>query len=243
MTAGASAREVDVPDDGYGPDPGAEPTRRSIAREYRHRRARREPFRATVYLGVLVALGALVVYFAENVGPGPIGPALTGNNSTSAGGTGGPTKTITVTFGTTAQRTVTCGDGQTFPAEFVPWQGSSQGLSTSQVFFELVELIDGDIDGGPGPVPSVTGSLVCAGAPPHTYDAWYVVLQNPVGANIAYFTYSAGWVMLEPHQLSVPIQNDSTLVFLSDPNVSGLSFGLCVLGDVGPASLDDCASL
>lgn len=218
------------------------PTERpySAAREYRRARARRRgPYEFAVGFLVLVGVIVSVVYYATNLPS--TSPALSASTS-SRGGAGGIPQYIL--FGPPSLRNVTCGDGRNFEAEVVPWVAARISIQTDDIFLELTELIDGDIDGGPTPTPAVTASSVCAGAPPHVSPSWYIVLQSPAGVNLAWYSYSQGWVVLGSSTVtSIPIANDSSLVLLSVPSVWGLSFGMCALGDVGSADIDSCAPL
>jgi hypothetical protein len=203
--------------------PGSATAFRRALRRTARRRA------AAIGIAVVVAAAALAVL----TGPG---------GHFGAGGAAAPPSGALV-LGTPIPATTTCTNGESAPMEAVPWVGADPPLTTANITLELVELIDGDVDGGPTPAPSVTVASVC-GAPWVTgWASWYAVLQNPAGANVAYFSYSQGWVDLAAPGQPLPIGNGSTLVLISDPSFANLSFGLCVLGIVGGPSLDVCAQL
>lgn len=171
-------------------------------------------------------------------------PGASWSGSEGVGGTTGPPSgNLTINFGTAISASTPCADGRTITVEDVPWMSASPALSTGEVVFELVELIDGDIDGGPTPAPGVTPSYVC-GAPLATpWASWYLVLQGPAGLNLGYYSYSQGWVDLGSPGSAVPIADGSTLIFVSSQSFAGLSFGLCAVGVVGGPLINVCAPL
>lgn len=186
---------------------------------------------ALLFLGVV----NFVAYYALNA-PGP----------TSGGGSvnsapGGPTDSVTL--GTPSLHSAVCGNGATVTTESVTWVGADVTPTTGQVYLEVVELLDGDVDGGSAPVPTVTNSSVCGGSPLAVNPSWYVVLQAPAGANIASYSYPTGWVILDPASGTPPISNGSTLVLVSDPPLAGTSFALCAMGGIDGLSIDACAQL
>lgn len=160
---------------------------------------------------------------------------------------GGPpppsTGGITVDLGGPILATATCADGETTSMEAVPWLSASPALSTAVIYLEVVELVDGDIDGGPTPYPTVTTDSLC-GAPLATpWVSWYAVLQDPAGANVAFYSYSQGWVDLGHSAQPTPIANGSALVLVSDPSFASRSFGFCVVGGPGATALRVCTPL
>jgi hypothetical protein len=215
----------------------------SVARAYRRRRDReRRPFRlATATLLVLSVVSLGLYYGMGGFSGGNLSSQATGNDS--AGGPGTEIALPFVTFGTPVVHNATCGDGRAFPVETVPWTSSNVPISTQGIFLELIESIDGDVDGGPAPAPSVSLSDVCSSAPPNTFPSWYAVLQGPSGQNSAYYSYNQGWVMLDPSVSTITIANDSALVFVQLPLPAGLSFELCVLSIVHAPPIDDCVLL
>ncbi len=217
----------------------AEPVRPARASEFRVRSYRRDQRRRTV-LGVLLVVGivALGLFFAP-------GASLSGSQGASSGGSSpsGPSGSVTVNLGPATVATTTCSDGKTTTTEGVPWVSSSAPVSTSEIALELQELIDGDIDGGPTAYPSVSASYLCGAPVQSAWTSWYAVLQNPAGANIAFFSYSQGWVNLNQPGVGITIADGSTLFVLSDPSYAGLSFALCVLGDVGAPTINVCGEL
>jgi hypothetical protein len=209
-----------------------------MAREYRQRRDRREaPYRMMFAALIVLALVNFTAYYGVHAG-----------NSGGSGGSpfglpssGGPSDNVTL--GTPTVRNTTCGDGQNMTTESVPWVSATVVPSTGDVFLEIVELLDGDVDGGPEPAPTVTATSVCASAPLTVAPSWYAVLQAPVGANVAVFSYSTNWIILDHSAATVPIYDGSTLVVVADPQLSGASFELCALGGPGGLSISVCAEL
>lgn len=185
-------------------------------------------------LGTLIVLALVTFYVA-------FGPAGRVGAGTGASSTSTSTGSVVVDFGAPIVATATCLNGQSTSVEAVPWLGSSAPLSTANISVELVELIDGDVDGGPIAPPSVTPNYVCGQAFESAWAAWYVVLANPSGENLAYYSYSTGWVNLAG--VTVPIENGSSLTLVSDPSFAGLSFALCVIGHVGGPTIDSCDQL
>jgi hypothetical protein len=214
----------------------------SLSGKYRRERAqRRRPSQVLVRLLILLAVIGLSFYY------GPTVFASFANPPDGAGGNapGSGTASVdpSISFGTPTVYNVTCGDGVILPVESVPWVGSNVPLATSQIYLELVELIDGDIDGAPAPPPAVTSTSVCAGAVPNTFPAWYAVLQAPGATNLGYFAYSQGWHFLNSSATSVAIANGSALVFVQRPLPDHLSFALCVTNDLNTPPFYDCAHL
>ena len=93
------------------------------------------------------------------------------------------------------------------------------------------------------PYPNITGNYLCGTTFQTAWAAWYVVLENPAGTNLAFFSYSQGWVNIAQAGQGVPITNGSSLTLVSDPSFAGLSFALCVLGDVEGSTINACAQL
>jgi hypothetical protein len=220
-----------------GPPPvhtSSGPPRGPSAEEYHrvrdHRRRTRGRISGSLLLVTIVVLG---LYY----GPGALThPGGSSNASTQA-------ILPVATLGNTTTFNTTCGNGALYPVDSVPWVSSNVPMSTATFHLEEVELIDGDVDGGPEPTPVINATAVCAGAPPSVSPTWYTVLQSPSGSNLAYYTYTAGWVFLSPSVTQMVVANGSTLVLVADPFVGGLSFGLCVIGEVPGATYDDCDQL
>jgi hypothetical protein len=210
----------------------------SLAGEYRRRRDRRErPRRRALFAAVVVGPVILAVYYGVHA-PGP--GALAAENPSL------PLPHVyldSVTLGTPAVQNVTCGDGATVKTELVPWVNASVEPTTHQVFLEITELLDGDVDGGSAPNPTVTSSSVCAGAAPTVTPSWYVVLRSPNGTNVAVFSYSSNWVILNQASSELGIANGSSLILVANPSLAGLTFGLCALGVTEYLSLWTCAQL
>jgi hypothetical protein len=167
------------------------------------------------------------------------------NESSSEGNpSNAPSSNIdSVYFGLTSVYATKCGDGANVTTESVAWLNATVAPSTRQVFLEVVELLDGDIDGGPAPAPMVTFSSVCADSPPATSPSWYVVLEAPDGGNVAYFSYSTGWEILDHVNGAAPISNGSRLIVVANPLLTDRSFDLCTTGIVGTETLRACAEL
>ncbi len=220
-------------DDGAEGGPERTPRSAGSFRSSRRRRTRRNA-------AVAVALVALsLLGFTLLVGPdGRLGPG-----SGPAGG-GSSSGNLTIDLGAPVVATTTCADGESTPLEAVPWLSASPSVTTDEVGFQLVELIDGDVDGGALPVPSVTATSLC-GAPLVTpWVAWYVVLESPTGADLADFTYSHGWIDVDGVSGAQTIPNGSQIDLLSDPaSFAHLSFGLCVVGNLGAPTVNVCAQL
>jgi hypothetical protein len=217
--------------------PSPETPTPSPAREYRRRRDRnRDLIRLTVYPLLVLGLLNFGGYFAENTsGPGspeaPVSPPPVASVAAD-----------NVSFGSPSLHTTTCGDGRNTTVEWVPWVSARTPPVTSQLFMEVVEQLDGDIDGGSEPVPAVTPSSVCAEAPLTTTPSWYVVLRAPSGDNVAVFSYTSSWIILD-HSANVRIANGSTFLLVADPQLSGTSMSLCASGDVGALSIQGCVDL
>jgi hypothetical protein len=240
----AGSLELVVPDEARHPVPDFAPpaeSRRSSASEYRLRRERRErPFRLAVPLLVVITVVILTVYYYQGAGT----PGSTSNSGGGApAGPGASNELPSVTFGVPIVHNTTCGDGQVFAVETVPWISTNVPLSTATFYLALVETIDGDRDGGPAPAPLINASSMCTGGPPASFPTWYAVLQNPSGANIGYYAYTQGWVMLDPSVTSVVVANGSALVLAELPLPNGLSFALCVYSNIGAPYVSDCAGL
>ena len=211
----------------------------SPAREYRRQREQvRGPYRLTIGSLVVFALFNFVLFYGPYIAAGgPEGPPESG--PTAAPGV----SSTSIDLGTPVVGNATCGGNTTFPIETVPWVGSSPPVSTREVYLEVQELVDGDIVGGPSPPPSVTVASLCAAGPPTATATWYVVLQNPSGGNVGYFSYSSGWVVLGHPGADYRISNGSALILLSVPPLAGLSFGLCIFGDLASAPVQACDQL
>lgn len=216
-----------------------EPSQRSLASDFRRQRDRRDRRRDTV-AGALLVIGlvALGAFFAPGASlNGSQGPSSGGSSSSAASGS------ISLTLGPAIVATTTCSDGESTTMEVVPWVSASAPVSTNEITLEIHELIDGDIDGGPTAYPSVSPSYVCGAPLQSAWTSWYVVLQNPAGINIGFFSYSQSWVNLNQPGVGITIANGSTLALLSDPSYAGVSFALCVLGDIGAPTINECGEL
>lgn len=220
-------------------DLSAGPSRHPLAGDFRRQRNRRDR-RARTVVGVLLVAGlvTLAVFFGPGASPyGSQGPSNGGSSSS------GPSGSVSVTLGPVIVATTTCADGESTTMEILPWVSASAPVSTNEIMLEIHELIDGDIDGGPTAYPSVSASYVCGAPLQSAWTSWYAVLQNPAGINVAFFSYSQGWVNLNQPGVGITIENGSTLAVLSDPSYAGVSFALCVLGDVGAPTINECGEL
>lgn len=223
--------------DPEGPDPS--PISFPIAEAYRRRRARRNaPRRLTVSAVLGLGFLTLIGYY----GNAALSAANLPGVGTLLGPAEGPLPPV-VTLGTPVVHNTTCGDGRTIRTESVPWTRSDPPVSTDSIYLVVEELLDGDVDGGPAPAPVVSPTSVCPGAPPTVAPSWYVVLQDPTGANIAYFTYAQGWTFLDNATTSISVLNGSSLEVVAVPFLGGTSYGLCVFGDLNTAPYDVCDQL
>lgn len=222
-----------------GVSPLAEPSRQSLAGDFRRQRDGRGRRHRTV-LGVLFVAGLLALGFFFVPGA-----SLNGSQGRSGGGSSSsaPSGSVSVVLGPAVVATTTCSDGKSATVEGVPWVSASAPVSTNQITLEIQELIDGDIDGGPTAYPSVSASYVCGAPLVSAWTSWYAVLQNPGGVNIAFFSYSQSWVNLNQPGAGITIANGSTLFVVSDPSYAGVSFALCALGDAGAPTISVCGQL
>lgn len=170
---------------------------------------------ATVIVALLV-VGAYLVLLP----PTPAGRS----------GTHSPLSGFSVELGNASLGVVTCGSGTAVVAERVPWINATTPVSTAQIVMLVVD-VDGDVLSDTGPSPNVTSSNSCAGAPPAPRPqagvgndfSWYVVLSDPAGANVAFFTISQGWVLLAAGPSSpLTVANGSALTLICTPSVSRL---------------------
>ncbi len=195
------------------PESGAEGATSRFRKDKRRRRVR-----WTVAAGVVV----LMVIAAYLVVIPPTSPSRSSPGSPFAG--------VAVHLGNSSLDVVTCGTGTSVIAERVPWISATTRVTTAQIVM-LVSDVDGDILSDTGPSPNVTSSNSCAGAPPEPRPlagvgndfSWYVVLSNPNGTNVAFFTITQGWVLV-PAGPSTPltVANGSALTLFCTPSVSRL---------------------
>ena len=179
---------------------------------------RRRRVRWTIAVGgvVLIVIAAYIVFIP------PISPSRSSPGSPFAG--------VDVHLGNSSLDVVTCGTGTSVIGERVPWIYATTRVTTAQIVM-LVSDVDGDILSDTGPAPDVTASNSCAGAPPEPRPlagvgndfSWYVVLSNPNGTNVAFFTITQGWVLV-PSGPSTPltVANGSALTLFCTPSVSRL---------------------
>lgn len=217
-------REQDLEDD--LPPPGAsrleahrsEGETDGSARRYRRGRRRQHRRR----YGIVVGVAALVVVAYVVVVPGlrPVpGPSSS------------PLAATVVHLGPVQLGVVPCATGPAAIVEQVPWINATATLTTEEIV-----LVVGDVDNdglwSAGTSPAVSPGSVCAGAlPTPNWTAasgvnvgfdWYVVLSDPNGTNVAYYTLEQGWLPVGAGPWPAPIPNGSTLAFVCNPSVSRL---------------------
>lgn len=197
---------------------------------YRQERSRSQA--AMRYTALLVVALALIVGAAllwTPLHPAPPQPTK------SKGGGSGPSGTVTITLGKPTLANVTCGNGASVELETVPWVRATSTLTTGDLVMEIRELADGDVVGGPTTPPDVTGTNDCAGSPPSGGLAWYAVLANPAGTNIATFSYSQSWSPVGGAPPSPTVAAGSSITLLVVPSVANHGYGLFVYGSInGP---------
>ena len=203
------------------------------AAAYRSRLARRAGRRwlvVSLAVGVAAAAGIAFVLYHPSAAPGTTssGPGSGGSGGTGGGGSGG---SISIALGSPAVATVACGSGGNASSEAIAWRSSSTPITLADLNLYVVEIGDGDILRATASAPEVTPTDPCAGSAPSPAYAWYAVLSDPTGANVAYFTLSVGWVPLggPPAQA---IAAGSTITVLIDPSVADTGYGLEVQGFV-----------
>lgn len=209
--------------------PGAGPTD-SRAAAFRRKRAERgtawkDRIQVIVMAGVL-AIGVFVVVTARTGSP------VAGNDFLPPPPPP-PGPTIVVNFGTPSQSNLTCGDGGGAFAEHIPWLNSTQPVTVEDIAVHVVELGDGDYVPDPNSAPNVTTSNLCAGPTPNPSTRWYAVLSGPTGTNLFTFTEGQAWVPVAQEPVTAQIENGSSLVVITNPDLAGKGFGLHVLGFAG----------
>jgi hypothetical protein len=206
-------------------DPDGAPL--SGARLYRYERAKsRVTVRTLAIVAVVVALLAGGVFLWSPLNPSN-SPTMLSPGRT---GGGGGTATIDVQFGTPTKEALTCGNGDTVSAEKILWKGASAPITTADVILVILELADGDVIGTSQGASDVTSSNDCAGAPPAGNHAWYAVLTNPSGTNVAVFDYASSWTAVGGEPPSVSIAAGSTLTVVIVPGVAGQGYGIEAVG-------------
>jgi len=216
-----------------GPEP---PSHRANAdgpaASFRTGRGRSVARRRRVAGGIAAALiAATVVFLVLHSQPAPA-PTATGSPGGGSDGGGGPSSKVSVTLGTPDAGTTVCGSGGSSPSERIPWLGSSVPISTAELNLLVVELADGDILPGIAGAPGVTSTDPCEGNPPGPSYHWYLVLSDPSGANVAYYTLPMGWVTLAGGAANLTVANGSSFLLLISPSVAGIGYGLALQGFV-----------
>jgi hypothetical protein len=194
----------------------------------RDRAATRVAAVMVVVLAVAVALAALWPSLHPTTGP---------SGSSGTGGNLPPGTVVRVTLGLATVSNLTCGSGTKIKDEQIPWVKASATVRTDEIVLEVRELADGDLVGGPTSPPQVTGNDSCAGTPPSSY-AWYAVVTDPSGVNVATFSYSQGWSPVGSASSAPSIPGGSTIQLLIVPSVANLGYGFFIYGGVdGPQVL------
>jgi len=165
-----------------------------------------------IVLGVYTLLGAKPYTSSATIAPPPSGP------------------TIHVTLGTPAVGSVACSGGGTAYTERIPWNGSTQPLTTGDINLRVYEIWDRDYITDPHAVANATTSNVCAGTPPNPIALWYVVMAAPNGTNILTYTQANDWTSLTPAPANQWIENGSALVLVTQMPLDNTGRGFQVYG-------------
>jgi hypothetical protein len=144
---------------------------------------------------------------------------------------------IIIHLGTPSVSVVPCGGGGTAYAERIPWTNSTQPLTPGDVALSVYEIGDRDYVADPGAVADATPSDLCAGTPPNPGALWYVVLAAPNGTNLLTYTWADRWAPLSQAPASLDVENDSTLVLVSDISLAGTGRGLELFGSVNNSTI------
>jgi hypothetical protein len=173
-------------------------------------------------LSIGIYVNALATGPAHSIGPAPVvvdlGPPTVGRAS--------------------------CGNGTMLYTEVIPWDRSSETLTTSQIYVKLVELIDGDYIGGRDPPGTVTPTSLCAADPPSGAFDWYLVVGAPQqGPYESVFCYALGWGVVGGASLSAPIPPGSSLTLVSVRSFSNNGYALAIVGAVGGPTVEGAVTL
>ncbi len=214
------ARRSEGPDEPARVDATASPPAAGAGPSARFRRERDRGRIRLIGAVVGVALLVLVAYLV-------VVPDLRPPPGSSVAPTGGSL----VRLGPAALGVVPCSTGPAAIAERIPWINASVTVTTDDAILVVVDL-DGDTLYSTGPLPSVSASSDCAGALPtpnwtassglNVGFSWYVVLSDPSGTNIAYYTLTQGWLPVGNGPWPAPIANGSALTLVCNPTVSHL---------------------
>jgi len=196
------------------------------ARSFRQHQASRKNVRreriGTVLVVVIIALGVYTIVTARPYSPSSSNPFPT------------PGPPITVTFGSPSSVTaMSCGGGGTAYVERIPWNGSSQPVTTGEVNVRVYEIYDGDFITDINAVANVTSSNLCAGTPPTSSELWYAVLAGPNGTNVLSFTEARPWRAVSSGASDIVIENGSALVLVTSMSLAGTGRGFAVVGYSG----------
>lgn len=196
------------------------PSRARAYRTAREQRSQRRHDLAVIVVAIVVVLASVYV----------LADARSIESSLAGGGVGPTPPPITVTFGTPSISSISCGDGGSVYAERIGWVNASEPLTTGEVVPRVYEIADGDFVNDPGSTPNVTASNLCAGATPTTPSRWYAVLVDPSGANTLSYTVAGGWAAVGSGPTNIAILDDSALVVVMNPSLSGGGYGLRIVG-------------
>jgi len=183
----------------------------------RHRQQNRESL-GVVAVVIIIVLG---VYTLATARP------YTGSSSFALPP---PGPTITVDLGTPTVGAVTCAGGGTAYAERIPWNGSSQPVTTGDVNLRVYEIWDRDYITDPHADANATTADLCAGIPPNPIALWYVVLAAPNGTNILTYTQANDWSSLTHGPTNIWIENDSSLILVTNMPLWNTGRGFQVYG-------------
>jgi len=207
------------PADGGAPHPDPLEGR---SRSFRERQARRKSARRE-HVGQLLVVVIIVLGIVTIVTARP-------QSSSSISGYPSPGPPIAVQFGTPSAGTLSCTGGGTAYTERIPWEGSTQQVTTGDVYVRVYEIWDGDYVGDPGAVANATPSNLCAGTPPDSNALWYVVLTAPNGTNLLTYTAASAWVSLTHEPWNIPIEGGFSLVLVTGESLAGTGRGFAVGG-------------
>jgi len=218
---------AEIPEEAAPPEGSADASAPSPSGGGRSRSFRERQLKAKSARRELVGQIAVVVIIV--LGVVAIVSARTGF-SPSHGGFPAPGTPITVSFGTPVQTTANCTGGGTAYVVHIPWLGSSQPVTTGDVYARVYEIWDGDNIGDPGAVANATPSNVCAGTPPSSTALWYVVLAGSNGTNLVTYTAGSGWVSLSHSSANFVVPGGCTVVLVTGSPIAGTGRGFAVGG-------------
>lgn len=211
---------------------------RSVAGEYRRRRAnRRAPWIWTALEVAAFAIVVGIVYLATT--PAPIAtatpPAI--NEGTA------PSDEVDLDLAGPAIGNVSCGTAQLYSTERLTVENLTATLYTNEVDLFLVELGDNDVISSVSTTPGIASNSACTGPAPGGTLGWYAVLISGAGLVLGSYTYSEGWLPVAGAQYPAPIYNGSSLeVVLAQP-IAGYGYGLEIGGVEGGPSIQGGAIL